>query len=490
MRLTRLATSVLTLTILALTAAPSQAADRYVPDQHATISAAVNASQSGDRVLVRPGTYQEIGIALKSGLTIQGLGEDPAEVVIDGADRGRVLRVINLTSAVAITNLTIRRGHAYGAGRVEGSGGAILIRNSTVILTRVNFVGNRATASGGAVRALTAHPVFLDCEFRDNRANQGGGAIDGSYDSTLEITNSRFYGNQSAWGGASSIRNGTLATFQRTEFANNVAVQYPALGGGIYSDHEAQVVLEFCTFVANSALYGGALSVDREAQLRVTNCTMRLNLGAYSGGGIYVKAASPVIESSILAANTGRAIQCVVPGRVATLSRCDLWGNTGGNWDGPIEDQVRLRGNFQADPLFCADDDAHLAVNSPCVAEDGSLPPIGALGVGCDGLDGGGVDTEPDPVVVGEPLVISPNPFNPHTTVAFEVSAPGPVRVRIHDLRGAVVATLVDTALPRGRHSVPWTGVDDRGRQVASGTYVVSAQTSTGLITRKILVAR
>ncbi len=249
-------------------------------------------------------------------------------------------------------------------------------------------------------------------------------------------------------------------------------------------------MLEFCTFVANSALYGGAVSVDREAQVRVTNCTMRLNLGAYSGGGFYVKAANPVIDDSILAANTGRAIQCVVPGRAATLSSCDLWGNTGGNWDGQIEDQRRLRGNFQADPLFCADDDAHLAANSPCVSESGSLPPIGALGVGCDGQDGGGVDTDPDPVVVGEPLVISPNPFNPQTTVSFEVSAAGLVRVRIHDLRGAVVATLVDTVLPRGRHSVPWRGVDDRGRLVASGTYMVSAQTSTGLHTRKILVAR
>jgi hypothetical protein len=489
MRPNRLARLLFILSILALTAAVSDARDRYVPDQHPTISAAVNASQTGDRVLVRPGTYQEFGIALKAGVIIQGLGRTPAEVAIDGAGQGRILRAMNLASAAVVTNLTVRSGNAYGTSSVEGSGGALLVRNSDVILTKVHFVANAASASGGAVRALTSRLVFLDCEFRDNSANDGGGAIDGSYESTLEISDSRFRGNQSSWGGASSIRNGSLATFTHSEFANNAAIQYPALGGGIYSDHAAQVVLEFCTFVANSALYGGALSTDREAQVRITNCTLRLNFGAYSGGGLYIKAADPVIDHSILAGNTGSAIQCATPGRLAALSGCDVWGNTGGDWDGQIANQRLLRRNFQSNPLFCADDDLHLAANSPCAAENSDLGLVGALGIGCES-QGGDVDADPDSVVVGEPLVVSPNPFNPRTTVSFGVSELGLVRVRIHDLRGAVIASLVDAVLPRGRHSVPWRGVDDRGRQVASGTYLVSVQTSGGLITRKILVTR
>jgi hypothetical protein len=488
MRLNCLAPLFFTLSILVLTAATSNATDRYVPDNHATISAAVNASQSGDRVLLRPGTYPEFDIALKAGVTIQGLGETPAQVVIDGGDQGRVLHAIYLASAAVVTNLTVRRGNACGVSNVEGSGGAIFIRNSNVVLTRVHFVGNRATASGGAVRALTSNPIFLECEFRDNRANQGGGAIDGSYESTLEITNSRFHGNQSSWGGASSVRSGSLATFRHTEFTSNLAVQSPALGGGIYSDYAAQVVLEFCTFVANSALCGGAVSVDREAQVRITNCTMRLNLATDSGGGLYIKGADPVIDHSILAANTGRAIQCASFGRMATLSACDLWSNTGGNWDGQIENQRQLRHNIQSNPLFCADDDLRLAANSPCATMNDGIGLVGALGIGCESQDDG--DTDPDSVIVGKPLVIFPNPFNPQTTVSFDVSVPGLVRVRVHDVRGALVATLVDAILPLGRHSALWTGVDDRGRLVASGTYLVSVQSSAGLITKKILVTR
>jgi predicted outer membrane repeat protein len=490
MRFDRPVIAPLVLVASLLLATTSMAADRYVPDQHASIAAALNVSQAGDRILVRPGVYLEFGIALKAGVAIAGLGATPAEVVIDGGHQGRILRAINLSSAATLTNLTISNGNAFGASFVEGSGGALLARNSDLLLTKVRFIGNRATASGGAVRALTAHPVFVECDFQDNRANLGGGALDGSYDSILEITNSRFRGNQAAWGGATSIRNRSRATILRSDFASNVAVQFPALGGGIYTDHGAQVSLQFCSFVANSALYGGAVSADREALVTISNCTMRLNLGAYDGGGLYLKAATPVIDHSLLAANTGHAIRCAAAGRAPTLSACDLWGNTGGNWDGQIESQRDLRANSQVNPLFCGDDDQHLAANSPCAEQNSGIGLIGALGVGCGRQEDGGVDAEPDTVSVGEPLMVSPNPFNPQTTISFEVASPGLVRVRIHDLRGAVVATLIDAVLPSGRQSVPWKGVDDHGRLIASGTYLVSFQSPTGLVTKKILVAR
>jgi hypothetical protein len=487
MRLNRLARLLFILSFL--TATTSDATDRFVPDQHATITGAINASQTGDRILVRPGTYREFGLALKAGLTIQGLGDSPAEVVLEGGNEGRILRAMNLASAAIVENLTVRGGNACGANSVDGSGGGLLVRNSDVILTKVHFVGNLATASGGAVRALSGHLICLDCEFRGNRAAQGGGAVDGSYESTLEISNSRFDRNQSSWGGAVSIRNSSLATFRHSEFTGNTAVQDPALGGGIYSDHAAQVGLEFCTFVANSALYGGAVSADRETQMRIVNCTLQRNRGANSGGGLYIKASDPVIDHSILAANSGPAIHCATPGRVATVSACDLWANTGGNWIGQVQIQQLQRENLQVDPLFCADDDPQLAANSPCAAENSGIGLIGAWGIGCGSQDGA-VHVEPDSVIVGKRLFVSPNPVNPQTTVSFEVSEPGLVRVRVHDLRGAVVASLVDAVLPRGRQRVPWTGVDDRGRQVASGIYLVSVQTSRGLITSKMLVAR
>ncbi|MBD3220335.1 hypothetical protein GF314_03755 [bacterium] len=66
-----------------------------------------------------------------------------------------------------------------------------------------------------------------------------------------------------------------------------------------------------------------------------------------------------------------------------------------------------------------------------------------------------------------------PNPFNPSTTLAFEVPAGpvAPVQLAIFDARGRRVATLVDEPLRAGRHAVRWHGRDHAGRPVAAGTY-------------------
>jgi hypothetical protein len=65
-----------------------------------------------------------------------------------------------------------------------------------------------------------------------------------------------------------------------------------------------------------------------------------------------------------------------------------------------------------------------------------------------------------------------PNPFNPVTTIRFDVPSPGgSVRLTVHDVAGRVVTTLVDSETPAGRHSAVWDGRDANGRSVASGVY-------------------
>ena len=75
-----------------------------------------------------------------------------------------------------------------------------------------------------------------------------------------------------------------------------------------------------------------------------------------------------------------------------------------------------------------------------------------------------------------------PNPFNPHTLVRFQMPRESRVSWRIHDARGALVRTLVNGTLPAGVNARTWDGRDDRGREVASGTYymIVEADRYTG----------
>jgi hypothetical protein len=66
-----------------------------------------------------------------------------------------------------------------------------------------------------------------------------------------------------------------------------------------------------------------------------------------------------------------------------------------------------------------------------------------------------------------------PNPFNPATRLRFDLARPETVHLRIHDLAGRLVTTLVDgELLAAGNHERIWNGTDDAGRRVAGGTYL------------------
>jgi hypothetical protein len=64
-----------------------------------------------------------------------------------------------------------------------------------------------------------------------------------------------------------------------------------------------------------------------------------------------------------------------------------------------------------------------------------------------------------------------PNPFNPMTTIRFDVPRTGRVTVDVYDVRGQRIARLVDGEVAPGRHTVVWDGRDRHGRTVSSGVY-------------------
>ncbi|HEU4725809.1 MAG TPA: S8 family serine peptidase, partial [Candidatus Eisenbacteria bacterium] len=65
-----------------------------------------------------------------------------------------------------------------------------------------------------------------------------------------------------------------------------------------------------------------------------------------------------------------------------------------------------------------------------------------------------------------------PNPFNPVTSIGFEVPRAGRAVMRVFSIQGALVRTLVDQNLPAGRYRASWDGRDEAGRPVGSGIYL------------------
>jgi flagellar hook assembly protein FlgD len=117
---------------------------------------------------------------------------------------------------------------------------------------------------------------------------------------------------------------------------------------------------------------------------------------------------------------------------------------------------------------------------------DGAPAPEGIYHVVVDfndgaGACGGDVIISADPNVASLPagavnarLLFSarPNPFNPRTTLHFELPAAGFARITLYDLAGRLIATVVEAELDAGSHDIVWDGRDTAGRTVSSGGYL------------------
>jgi choice-of-anchor B domain-containing protein len=83
-----------------------------------------------------------------------------------------------------------------------------------------------------------------------------------------------------------------------------------------------------------------------------------------------------------------------------------------------------------------------------------------------------------------------PNPFNPSTTISFELAARSRARLFIYDVHGARVRTLVDGNLSAGAHTADWNGTNDRGETVASGVYYYRLEAGDASATRRMVLLK
>jgi len=83
-----------------------------------------------------------------------------------------------------------------------------------------------------------------------------------------------------------------------------------------------------------------------------------------------------------------------------------------------------------------------------------------------------------------------PNPFNPGTTLAFDLPAAAQVRLTVYDRLGRAVRELMNQKMTAGAHQVYWGGVDDHGAQVGSGLYFYRLETQQRVIVGKMSLIR
>ena len=83
-----------------------------------------------------------------------------------------------------------------------------------------------------------------------------------------------------------------------------------------------------------------------------------------------------------------------------------------------------------------------------------------------------------------------PNPFNPSTTIKFNLNQAQTVSLAIYDMRGHLVKMLLNQECSAGMHQAVWDGTDVAGGLVASGLYIYKIEAGAKSETKQILLLR
>ena len=83
-----------------------------------------------------------------------------------------------------------------------------------------------------------------------------------------------------------------------------------------------------------------------------------------------------------------------------------------------------------------------------------------------------------------------PNPFNPTTTIKYELSRGADVSLVVYNILGRHIRTIVSGFSPAGLHVSTWDGRDDRGEQVATGVYFYRLTANGSSESRKMLLLK
>ena len=83
-----------------------------------------------------------------------------------------------------------------------------------------------------------------------------------------------------------------------------------------------------------------------------------------------------------------------------------------------------------------------------------------------------------------------PNPLNPETSITFTIPQRSRVILKVFNVKGELVRTILEGDAEAGEHTIRWNGINEKGARVVTGIYFLRLETGIGTLTRKMVVAR
>lgn len=326
-----------------LFAAAGQAALIIVPDDYATIQAAIDAAAAGDTIAVKPGTYKGAVDFKGKAVTVKSR-QGPAATIIDGDqiltavlfENGEgmdsVLEGFTVTNGLLHAVMCDRQcspqitGNTFencGSGifcRSDSSplisgntltdlaGPGINIYQSSAVIVGNHIHGNETPNNGAGILCATSSALIEDNLIEDNEAGVFGGGIECSGDNTgTVIRGNVIKGNSAGIGGA-----GIHFSFgEGPVISGNAIIANKAdngFGGGLHVEGGVDGIdIAGNLIEGNSALFGGGIDLHvlgTGDDIKVLNNRITSNTAAQDGGGIYCNCRCDVaIAGNVIAFN-------------------------------------------------------------------------------------------------------------------------------------------------------------------------------------------
>ena len=353
----------------------------------------------------------------------------------------------------------------------QGSGGGISMLQSAPEIENVEIMENLAENNGGGINIWSSSPTLIDCIIDGNVTNGGeGGGISCGGDS-LVLINSVVIGNSSGTHGGAGIKaKDSYLVINNSHIFNNIGGGH---GGGILLKDSTYAIVTNSVISGNSGYNGGGIHCQSNFSSSLFyNCTIVDNQTDVAGGGITIgQNSSPIFVNSIFW-NDQETDVFPYNGGSVTIAYSDIQGG----WEG--------ESNIDTDPLFtdptavdytlqegslCIDAgtaifvfEGDTLVNIPNSSYNGNAPDIGAFEYGSVSV----VDNIASAPNEFQLFKNYPNPFNPATTISYQIPELSFVYLYIININGQLVSTLVNEKVQPGNYSVKWDAKD-----FSSGVY-------------------
>jgi hypothetical protein len=442
----------------------------------------------------------EITIPNDSTLTI----EPGVEVVFTGHYKfnvqGRLLAIGTETDTIVFTindttgfhNLTIPDGGWHGIRFIDTPP---TNDSSKIVYCKLQYgkanTGESYDRVGGAICAKVNKLLVSHCMFRNNTSYHpnnmltAGGAI--YIEGNLTIEFCEFVGNTGAYGGAICIWGSNIHPLIRNNYFHHNQghgiINIGSFGGNNTSPVLINnIIADNYSYEDNTPTGHGIIIFSNGGGVTVLiNNTIINNNCDIWGSAIHTRHinATPLLINDIIYGNTPTQVSLEVPSNL-DFYNCLIEGGkegfTGAAFTGAYEDCI------DADPLFVSSNDYRLQNSSPCIGAGidsieidgawyycpstcyyggirpnpvGSMPDIGS----CENPNANPVGIEDDGSNYPTAYALSqnfPNPFNPTTTIKYSIPELSFVTIKIYDVLGSEVATLVNEEKPVGSYDVGW----------------------------------